>query len=77
VEDDPGEDRCAGSARIAAVAKLIILSVVIACFAIPIMLSTGAKPRQALRKAQWSIFAFVIFWAYMCTHWYPLMVELK
>ncbi len=58
-------------------AKLIILSIVIVSFAVPIWLSTSPKPKRALRQMQWIILGFIVVWAYMCLHWYPELVPFK
>jgi hypothetical protein len=59
------------------VAKLIILSIVLASFVLPVWLSTKPPPRRTIRRLQWTMFFFVIVWAYMCLRWYPLVVPLK
>jgi hypothetical protein len=59
------------------VEKLIILSVVLVSFAIPVWASTAPRPRRALRRIQWATFLFLFAWAYMCLKWYPALVELK
>jgi hypothetical protein len=59
------------------VSKLIILSIVLTSFALPALFSTSARPRRALRRVQWMMFAFIVFWSYMCLHWYPDLVPLK
>lgn len=58
-------------------AKLIILSIVLVSFALPVWLATTRRPRQTLRRLQWGMFAFVAVWAYMCLRWYPDIVPLK
>ena len=58
-------------------AKLIILSIVLASFVLPVWLSTKPQPRRTIRRLQWTMFFFVIVWAYMCLRWYPLVVPLK
>ncbi len=58
-------------------AKLIILSIVIMSFAIPVRLSTAPQPRKALRRAQQFVVVFILLWAFMCLRWYPSLVELK
>ena len=57
--------------------KLIILSIVFVVVAVPGVFATSARPRKALPRAQGIVVAFVIIWAWMCTHWYPTLVELK
>jgi hypothetical protein len=59
------------------VAKLIILSIVLVSFAIPLWLSTSPRPRPALRRSQWIVLAFIVVWAFMCARWYPALVPLK
>jgi hypothetical protein len=58
-------------------AKLIILSIVLVSFAVPVWFSTSVQPRRALRRAQRIIFVFIIVWAYMCIHWYPRLVPIE
>jgi hypothetical protein len=57
--------------------KLIILSIVIVTFAVPMWLSTSARPRRALRRAQWLVLGFIFVWAFMCLRWYPRLVPLQ
>jgi hypothetical protein len=59
------------------VAKLIILSIVLVSFIVPIWLSTSSQPRTGLRKAQRVILVFILVWAWMCLKWYPELVPLK
>jgi hypothetical protein len=59
------------------VAKLIILSIIIISFAVPIRLAGAAHPRSALRKTQIIFLVYVAIWGYMCVRWYPALVELK
>jgi len=59
------------------VAKLIILSIVLVSFAVPVRLATSRQPRVALRRAQWIVLAFIVIWALMCLRWYPQLVFLK
>jgi hypothetical protein len=58
-------------------AKLIILSVVLISFALPIYVSKSARPRAALRRTQFVVLGFIVIWALMCTRWYPELVPLK
>jgi hypothetical protein len=58
-------------------AKLIILSIVLITFAVPVHLSTSAQPQRALRRAQRLILAFIVVWGLMCLNWYPALVPLK
>ena len=58
-------------------AKLIILSIIIVSFALPSWLATSPRPRIALRRAQWFVFAFIVLWAFMCVHWYPRLVPIQ
>jgi hypothetical protein len=58
-------------------AKLIILSIVIMSFAVPVRLSTAARPRLALRRAQQIIAVFIVIWTFMCLRWYPTLVPLE
>jgi hypothetical protein len=59
------------------VAKLIILSIVIVSFAVPVWLASSPQPARALRKAQRTMLVFIVIWALMCLKWYPALVELK
>jgi hypothetical protein len=59
------------------VEKLIILSVVLVSMAAPTWFAASAKPRKALRQVQVIVLVFVVVWGYMCTHWYPTLVEIK
>jgi hypothetical protein len=58
-------------------AKLIILSVIIVSFAVPIWFAGSSRPRRDLRKVQWAVAAFIVVWSYMCIRWYPDLVPLK
>jgi hypothetical protein len=59
------------------VAKLIILSIVIISFAVPVRLATAKRPRLALRRAQQLVALFIVVWAFMCLRWYPSIVSLE
>jgi hypothetical protein len=59
------------------VAKLIILSIVLMSFAVPIWLSSSGNPRRDLRRAQGVLLAFVFLWAYLCLHVYPAIVPIE
>ncbi len=58
-------------------AKLIILSIVLVSFGVPVWLSRAPQPRRALRKAQWLVLAFIVIWATMCLKWYPRLVFIQ
>jgi hypothetical protein len=58
-------------------AKLIILSVVLMSFIVPIYLSTQPSAKKALRKAQTWLVVYIVIWAFMCLYWYPELVPLK
>jgi hypothetical protein len=58
-------------------AKLIILSIVLVSFAVPVRLARAPRPRRALRRAQGIVLAFVVVWAVMCLRWYPHLVTLE
>lgn len=58
-------------------AKLIILSIVLVSFAVPVQLAASPRPKNALRRAQWIVLAFIVLWALMCLRWYPQLVFLK
>jgi hypothetical protein len=57
--------------------KLIILSIVLVSFAVPIWFSAAPRPRRALRRVQGIVIAFTFVWAYLCLHLYPRLVPLK
>lgn len=57
-------------------AKLIIFSIVLVSFGVPVWLSTSKQPRRALRRAQRIILLFIFVWAYLCLHWYPRLVAI-
>ena len=57
--------------------KLIILSIVIMSFALPIYLSTSAQPAKMLKRVQVLMCLYVLLWSYLCLHWYPILVPLK
>jgi hypothetical protein len=57
-------------------AKLILLSIVIVGVIVPMTLSTGRRPRRALRLAQAVSISFIVLWAYLCIAWYPDLVPL-
>jgi hypothetical protein len=59
------------------VTKLIIFSIVIVSFALPVWLSPASRPRRTLRRLQWTMLLLVIVWAYMCLKWYPHIVPLR
>jgi hypothetical protein len=58
-------------------AKLIILSVLLASVVIPAWLSTSPQPRRALRRAQGMVVLWVVVWGFLCLHWYPALVMIK
>jgi hypothetical protein len=58
-------------------AKLIILSVVIVSFIVPVWLSTSPTPRRTLRRVQWILFAYIVLWSFMCLRWYPTLVTIE
>jgi hypothetical protein len=59
------------------VAKLIILSIILVSYIVPMRLAGDAHPRAALRKAQIIFLIYVVLWGYMCVRWYPTLVEIK
>jgi hypothetical protein len=59
------------------VPKLIILSIVIVSFVVPIRLSTAKRPRLALRRAQQIVAVCIVVWAFMCLRWYPAIQPLE
>ncbi len=58
-------------------AKLIILSVVLVSFIVPIRLATKVQPARAVRRTQGMVFLFILIWALLCLHWYPALVPLE
>lgn len=58
-------------------AKLIILSIVLFSFAVPVRLSTARQPRRALRRSQTLVLVYIVVWAVMCLKWYPNLVSLE
>jgi hypothetical protein len=59
------------------VAKLIILSIIIMTFAVPIYLSGAPQPRRSLQRAQLILFLYMFVWAYLCVRWYPQLTPLQ
>jgi hypothetical protein len=59
------------------VAKLIILSVILVSFAVPIRLAKSPRPAQALRRTRLTILGFIVIWTFMCLKWYPTLVFLQ
>lgn len=57
--------------------KLIILSIVVVSFVVPLSLAVARYPRKALRRTQAIVFLYIVVWAYLCTRWYPQLVQLK
>jgi hypothetical protein len=57
--------------------KLIIFSIILASFIVPMGLSTGAQPRRALRRVQIIMCILIVVWALMCLIWYPQLVPLE
>ena len=58
-------------------AKLIILSIVLVSFALPIYLSTAPQAAKTLKRVQLWMCMFIIVWSYLCLRWYPILVPLK
>ena len=58
-------------------AKLIIFSIVLISFIVPVRLSTGANARRALRRVQVILFVYIVVWAFMCLIWYPELVSVQ
>jgi|HubBroStandDraft_4_1064222.scaffolds.fasta_scaffold1842662_1 hypothetical protein len=58
-------------------AKLIILSIVLVSFVLPIYLATASHPVRTLRRMQGIMFLYILFWSYLCLHWYPILVPLQ
>lgn len=58
-------------------AKLIILSIVIMSFAIPVSQSLDKRPARALKRVRQIMAVFIVIWAFMCLRWYPAIVPLK
>jgi hypothetical protein len=59
------------------VAKLIILSIVIVSFAVPMWFASSPHPRRALGRVQMIFFICVFVWALMCLRWYPQLVPFE
>jgi hypothetical protein len=59
------------------VAKLIILSIVLVSFAVPMWLAASAQPRRTLRRVQRIILVYIVVWAFLCLYWYPDLVSLQ
>jgi hypothetical protein len=59
------------------VAKLIIFSIVVVSFALPLYFAQRPAPRRALVSMQRWVFFLIVLWAYMCMHWYPILVPLQ
>ena len=57
--------------------KLIILSIVLVSFGLPIYLSTRPQPARTLKRMQGIMFLYILLWSYLCLHWYPILVPLK
>jgi hypothetical protein len=57
-------------------AKLIVLSIIIVSFVLPIAMATRPRPRIMLRRVQWITLAWVVVWAYLCVTWYTRLVPL-
>ena len=58
-------------------AKMMILSIVLVSFGLPIYLSARPQPMRTLKRMQGILFLYILFWAYLCLHWYPILVPLK
>ena len=58
-------------------AKLILLSVLLASTGIPLVLSSSSNPRKALRRMQGYVVAVIIVWGFLCLHWYPTLVHIE
>jgi hypothetical protein len=56
-------------------AKLIIFSIVLASFGVPIVMASWPNPRRTLRRVQAIMLAFIVMWALMCVYWYPELVH--
>ena len=58
-------------------AKLIIFSIVLASFGVPMVMAPWPNPRRTLRRAQVTMLAFIVMWALMCVYWYPELVHIE
>ncbi len=58
-------------------AKLIIFSIVLVTFGVPIWLSAAPQPRLALRKTQRLLLGYIVIWVLMCVYWYPSLVHVE
>jgi hypothetical protein len=56
-------------------AKLIIFSVVLMSFGVPIAMASLPNPRRSLRRVQVIMLAYIVLWALMCVYWYPELVH--
>jgi hypothetical protein len=57
-------------------AKLALLSVLIATIALPILLAERQKPRATLRLLVVLMIVVIVTWAQLCLHYYPSVVPL-
>jgi len=53
------------------VAKFLLLSVVIAIFAIPMVAARDQRPARGLRKVVWLIVAYNLFYLFAVRYIYP------
>lgn len=58
-------------------AKIIILSIILVSFGVPLWLAAAPRPRQALRRVQWILFVYIVVWAFLCLRVYPQLVPLE
>ena len=58
-------------------AKLIILSIVLASFTVPVWFANTKAPRRGVRNMQRVMIVFILVWAYLCLHWYPALVPIE
>ena len=60
-----------------ALSKLILLGAVIFTSLAPLLASTSANPRRAVRRIQIWTFASVFVWAFACRTIYPGLVHVE
>ena len=58
-------------------AKIIILSIVLLTFVVPVWFATSERPRVALRRVHRVMLLLIVVWAYLCLRWYPRLVPLE
>jgi hypothetical protein len=59
------------------VAKLLLLSVVLASVALPVVLSRRPSPRRSIRRLLGAMAVIILVWAYLCLSLYPQWVHVE